>query len=715
MLRIAHYTLAAASITLALVGCQDATAPDDAPKALNARPTLSTTAGALVPRIIEPHDTDPAIDRWLEAHYVWLDPAARSNGTLFVLLGGANSAPSDMQLVAQEAARSGYHVIVLMYPNSKGVQFCGKLPNPEECQENMRLEILNGTDLSDSIDVSVANSIDNRLTKVLRLLAHSAPEEGWSRFLRAGTPKWRRIAIAGFSLGGGQAALIAKLRRVDRVVLLAAPLDGFGGRPGAWVTTAATPAERYFGLVHRRDPNVTAALANWSALGLDTFGVPVLQDTSKPPYGGTHTLLTDLPPQASQCKAPGTHRGVAEDLCTPLDSDGAPALRDAWSYLMTASPWRTRSDSDDDSDESDLTPLVQHIIAPYATDPRINRALANHYVWLDPTARSNHKLFLFLPSGRSAPDTFQLIGQEAARLGYHVISLMYQNDLILVALCGAAAARSAAAGNACYQSARLDIIDGGDRSLSIPELVQAGFDISGPNSIDTRLTKLLEYLDAWHPEEGWSRFLANGAPKWSRIAVGGHSQGGGEAAMIAKIRLVPRVVMFSSVPDTVPSREAPTWLSSHMTPSNRYFALAHDCDGFFRSIVAGWDSLGMNALVAASPLTPTPPRPNAACWTWTSPARDAPVAPEASAPPYRGTHTLITDLPPRTGGFVHRPSHQSTANDFFTPRDPVSGAPLLRDAWRYLLGAQEADEEVADEQDERDEADVGRGSGGTRW
>jgi len=196
MLRIAHYTLAAASITLALVGCQDATAPDDAPKALNARPTLSTTAGALVPRIIEPHDTDPAIDRWLEAHYVWLDPAARSNGTLFVLLGGANSAPSDMQLVAQEAARSGYHVIVLMYPNSKGVQFCGKLPNPEECQENMRLEILNGTDLSDSIDVSVANSIDNRLTKVLRLLARSAPEEGWSRFLRAGTPKWRRIAIA---------------------------------------------------------------------------------------------------------------------------------------------------------------------------------------------------------------------------------------------------------------------------------------------------------------------------------------------------------------------------------------------------------------------------------------------------------------------------------------------------------------------------------------
>src|SRR3989441_5702572 len=359
-------------------------------------------------------------------------------------------------------------------------------------------------------------------------------------------------------------------------------------------------------------------------------------------------------------------------------------------------------------------PLVVRTIAPQLTDPAIDRALANHYVWLDTAARSNHKLFLFLPSGRSAPDTFFRVGQEAAGLGYLVISLMYQNDLLLVALCGAAAARSAADGSACYERARLDISDGRGRSAAIPELAQAGFAVSEANSIDNRLTKLLDSLDAWHPEQGWSRFLVNGAPKWSRIAVGGHSQGGGEAAMIAKIRLVPRVVMFSSVPDTVPSREAPTWLSSHVTPSNRYFALAHDCDGFFRSIVAGWDSLGMNALVAASPLTPTPPRPNTACWTWTSPSRDAPVAPEASAPPYRGTHTLITDLRPRTGGYVHRPSHQSTANDFFTPRDPVSGAPLLRDAWRYLLGAHEADEEVADDQGERDEADVGRGSGGTR-
>src|SRR5712692_447063 len=341
------------------------------------------------------------------------------------------------------------------------------------------------------------------------------------------------------------------------------------------------------------------------------------------------------------------------------------------------------------TDGLSAAPLVEHIVAPRTTDPAINTALADHYVWLDTAARSNHKLFLFLPSGRSAPDTFQLVGQEAARLGYHVISLMYQNDLVLVGPCGAAAGRSAADGNACYESARLDIIDGGDRSSSIPELAQAGFDISVANSIHNRLTKLLGSLDVQYPEEGWSKFLVHGAPKWSRIAVGGHSQGGGEAAMIAKIRLVARVVMFSSVPDGVPPGQAPAWLASHMTPAHRYFGLAHDCDGFFRSIVAGWDSLGMDASVATSPS----PRTGTLCRVWTSTSRNAPVAPELRASPYGGTHMLITDLQPRTGGYVHRPSHHSTANDFFTPRDPVSGTPLLRDAWRYLLEAPTGDDD----------------------
>src|SRR5256884_4792534 len=78
--------------------------------------------------------------------------------------------------------------------------------------------------------------------------------------------------------------------------------------------------------------------------------------------------------------------------------------------------------------EATTTPaptLVLHVVAPQATDPAIDQGLDDHYVWLDTTVRSNHKLFVFLPGTGQNPSIFQLVQQEAARLGYHVIGLMY--------------------------------------------------------------------------------------------------------------------------------------------------------------------------------------------------------------------------------------------------------------------------------------------------
>ena len=60
--------------------------------------------------------------------------------------------------------------------------------------------------------------------------------------------------------------------------------------------------------------------------------------------------------------------------------------------------------------------LVLHLIAPHVTDPAIDRALDDHYVWLDP-ARTNHKLLVFMPGTGASPALYQLVQQEAARLG----------------------------------------------------------------------------------------------------------------------------------------------------------------------------------------------------------------------------------------------------------------------------------------------------------
>jgi len=308
------------------------------------------------------------------------------------------------------------------------------------------------------------------------------------------------------------------------------------------------------------------------------------------------------------------------------------------------------------SDRSESpAPLVLHIVAPQTTDPAIDyQAPGNHYAWLDTSAQTNHKLLVFMPGNGVTPALYQLVQQEAARLGYHVIGLMFVNGPpSLAAACGAAADP-----NGCFEDSRLEILDGLHRNRSV-------VNVSVPNSIYNRLPKLLEYLGVHHPEEGWSWFLARGQPRWRRIAVSGHSQGGGQAALIAKLHLVARVVLFSSVGDRFRATGATPWVGTLATPSARYWGLVHDRDPAFVPIHASWDLLGMAAFGGDK-------------------------APETTEAPYGFTHMLVTDLVPQGGSFIAG-AHGAPVFDAFTPLS-ADGTPLLRDAWRYMLGAQEGDE-----------------------
>jgi len=251
------------------------------------------------------------------------------------------------------------------------------------------------------------------------------------------------------------------------------------------------------------------------------------------------------------------------------------------------------------------------------------------------------------------------VQQEAARVGYHVVGLMYVNSGGIAQTCPADPDPAT-----CYENARVEVVDGIDRSPIV--------DVNPANSIDNRLTKLLEYLAAQYPGEGWSRFLAHDRPKWSQIAISGHSGGGGFAAMIAKLRVVARVVLFAAVTDSIGAQSVP-WVASHMTPSERYYGLAHDRDSFFRPIRASWDSLGIAGFGPA-------------------------VAPEISEPPYGVTHMLVTDVLPR-GGFVGNNARGSVSNDANTPLNP-DGTPILEDAWRYLMTARDGREDIAQRDEE---------------
>ena len=335
MLCSARCLLAAASITLALVGCQDAASPYDGAGPLGAMRTMShaDAAAPLESLLVKPADTDPAIAKALSEHYVWLDPAARHGKKLFIHMPGARNTPSSFRLLAKEAARLGYNVIVLTWVNDWDFTICNADPT---CEEGVRMEVIDGIDRSTRIAVTPPDGIHNRLTKLLVYLADNRPpEEGWSAFLEHGAPAWKRITISGSSSGGAEAAMLAKLHRVRRVTLFAAPRDTVpGGMPPAWVALSATPAERYYGLVHDRDPLVAATRASWPLLGMAEFGDPVYEDSSAPPYEGTHSLLTHRLPSSGLFA--DAHPSVSRDQFTPLDENGTPLLRDAWRYMLGA-------------------------------------------------------------------------------------------------------------------------------------------------------------------------------------------------------------------------------------------------------------------------------------------------------------------------------------------------------------------------------------------
>lgn len=357
MLRVARCTGTLALIGIALTGCQD----DSVGPSITAPQLARATEDApeLVLHVIRPRDTGPAtgpdVINWeplaapTEAyHYAWVDPANNKNPKLLVFLPGTLNRPMDYQLIEQEAARLGYHVIALMYQNNVGVDaVCRgtRIPQPPpECSGDTRLEILDGIDRPASqVTVTPANSIDNRLTKALEYLAAHYPEEGWSRFLDSEGPKWSQIAVSGQSQGAGQAALIGQLRHVDRVVMFSGPPDArLPNEVDAWVSIGKTPASKHYALFHMRDLLVAGIRANLMALDMYRFGDPV-QVTgyeTEFDYSGAHVLMTDLQPRGGYAN-PNPHRSTARDAFTPLPAgctqigpNCTPLLIDSWRYLL---------------------------------------------------------------------------------------------------------------------------------------------------------------------------------------------------------------------------------------------------------------------------------------------------------------------------------------------------------------------------------------------
>lgn len=289
--------------------------------------------------------------------------------------------------------------------------------------------------------------------------------------------------------------------------------------------------------------------------------------------------------------------------------------------------------------------VVEHVIAPKATDSMITTAFEDHYAVVNTSAAPEGDLFVFMPGSRGKPADTRLIFQQAATLGFRAIGLMYPNAFPLYSLCSAANPDPN-----CHEKVRREIVTGVDAS----ELIA----VSRADSIESRLRKLLQHLAATYPTEGWDAWLVAGEPNWRRIRLAGWSQGGGHAAFIGKSRELAGVIGFSSPQDwdLRLNRPAPWIGAPGATPASRHYGFSHmqDATAPWTQVETIWSVLGMASLGSL-------------------------VLVDDTAPPYAGSHQLRSNLPlpPIDGSRFH----SMTVVDQYTPRD-ADGTPTYAPVWK---------------------------------
>jgi hypothetical protein len=219
-------------------------------------------------------------------------------------------------------------------------------------------------------------------------------------------------------------------------------------------------------------------------------------------------------------------------------------------------------------------------ISPSATDPAIKTFDEPHWLYVnreivvehkEGLAQDRHELLLWITGTGGKGHDAQGFSNLAADLGYHVITLMFPDDIPATACANDNNPKA-------FEKFRMAIIQGGTA------LIQAGrknFAIERSESIENRLIKLLQYLKTLRPKEHWEQFLNDdGTIKWETIAVAGQSQGGGHAALIGIKHRVARVMCFGAPKDYSKRLNAPAaWYGDvSATPKGRFFAFNHHQD-----------------------------------------------------------------------------------------------------------------------------------------
>ena len=258
----------------------------------------------------------------------------------------------------------------------------------------------------------------------------------------------------------------------------------------------------------------------------------------------------------------------------------------------------------------------------------------------------NNKLFLFFGGSFSSAKDYGLIGRVAASIGYDVVSLSYPNDVGVNPL-------GATADSLVFDKFRQEICFGTPLSNFVA--------VDTFNAIYTRTVKLVQYLATTYPTQNWQQHLTtNNTLNWNKIAVGGHSQGSGHSAYLAKFFPVERNVMFSGPNDfSVYYNKSARWLrQAGVTPAAKQFAFLHLQDEIVPFSQQYENVKGLGLLQTVDSLK-----------------TDYTIA------PYLNARCLYSNLPAAVSGQYHG----STVVAIYTPLN--AGNAVFLPVWQYMLTA----------------------------
>jgi hypothetical protein len=303
---------------------------------INAAVTSSDATAAVVTNeyMITQKVTDPNITTCLAEHFVSVQTGGVLKNVLYVFLPGTSRNPSVCKATTRKAASLGYHSIGLMYDNTVAGNPLCSATGDVTCHSRARREVIDGIDRHPSVNVTPANSLINRLYKLLVYLNNTRPTQGWGQYILNGKPNWSKIIIAGHSQGGAIAGVIGKYYPVKKVIMFSMIDYLNNGQTPDWETLPANSAN-YYALTNSADELVPwpKVQKGWISLKMDIYGPKLNVDWNPYPYQNTHTLLTTITPTYNGVDK--YHNGTGVDVYIPKNSAGKYVYDKAWEYLIT--------------------------------------------------------------------------------------------------------------------------------------------------------------------------------------------------------------------------------------------------------------------------------------------------------------------------------------------------------------------------------------------